>query len=155
MSQKRVVIMGAAGRDFHNFNVVYRNDPDVQVVAFTATQIPHIDRRRYPPELAGPLYPEGIPIIPESNLDNTIRKQSVDEVVFAYSDVSHETVMHKASLVLACGADSNQAAARAWGTSPAREIAATRALPAWPPPKSAPSRRRSPPARTCCPITAA
>ena len=71
MSQKRVVIMGAAGRDFHNFNVVYRNDPDVQVVAFTATQIPRIDRRRYPPELAGPLYPEGIPIIPESNLDNT------------------------------------------------------------------------------------
>ncbi|MBN1632051.1 MAG: GTPase [Thermoleophilia bacterium] len=96
--------MGAAGRDFHNFNMVYRNDPDVQVVAFTATQIPHIDRRRYPPELAGPLYPEGIPIIPESNLDTVIRKQSVDEVVFAYSDVSHEFVMHQASRVLAVGA---------------------------------------------------
>jgi predicted GTPase len=103
VSQKRVVIMGAAGRDFHNFNVVYRNDPDVQVVAFTATQIPHIDRRRYPPELAGPLYPEGIPIVPESTLDTVVRKQAVDEVVFAYSDVSHEFVMHQASRVLAMG----------------------------------------------------
>ena len=104
MSQKRVVIMGAAGRDFHNFNVVYRNEPEVQVVAFTATQIPHIDRRRYPAELAGPQYPDGIPIVPESNLDTLIRKQSVDEVVFAYSDVSHEFVMHQASRVLAAGA---------------------------------------------------
>jgi len=103
VSQKRVVIMGAAGRDFHNFNVVYRSDPGVKVLAFTATQIPHIDRRRYPPELAGPLYPEGIPIIPESALETLVRKQSVDEVVFAYSDVSHEYVMHQASRVLAMG----------------------------------------------------
>jgi predicted GTPase len=105
MRKKRVVIMGAAGRDFHNFNVVFRDDPDVEVVAFTATQIPRIDRRRYPPELAGPSYPQGIPIVPESTLDGLIRKQSVDEVVFAYSDVSHEYVMHQASRVLAVGAD--------------------------------------------------
>ena len=105
MAQKRVVIMGAAGRDFHDFNVVFRDDPDVRVVAFTATQIPHIDRRRYPPELAGPLYPEGIPIVPESTLDGLIRKQEVDDVVFAYSDVSHDFVMHQASRVLAAGAN--------------------------------------------------
>ena len=105
MKQKRVVIMGAAGRDFHNFNVAFRDDPDVQVVAFTATQIPRIDRRRYPPELAGPQYADGIPIVPEIELDSLIKQQQVDEVVFAYSDVSHEYVMHQASRVLAAGAE--------------------------------------------------
>jgi predicted GTPase len=105
VKQKRVVIMGAAGRDFHNFNVVYRDDPQVRVVAFTATQIPRIDRRRYPAELAGPNYPEGIPIVPENRLESIIRKDAIDEVVFAYSDVSHEFVMHQASRVLATGAD--------------------------------------------------
>jgi len=103
--QKRVVIMGAAGRDFHNFNVVFRNDPGTEVVAFTATQIPGIDRRTYPPVLAGPLYPDGIPIVPESELEGLIRDHQVDEVIFAYSDVSHEHVMHQASRVLAVGAD--------------------------------------------------
>ena len=101
----RVIIMGAAGRDFHNFNTVFRGDEASRVVAFTATQIPNIEGRRYPKELAGPLYPEGIPIHPESELPALIRDLKADEVVFAYSDVSHETVMHKASLVLACGAD--------------------------------------------------
>jgi len=105
MNRKRVVIMGAAGRDFHDFNVVYRTDPDVEVVAFTATQIPGIANRRYPAELAGPLYPEGIPILPESDLETIIRDRWVDTVIFAYSDVSHETVMHEASRVLATGAD--------------------------------------------------
>jgi predicted GTPase len=101
----RVVIMGAAGRDFHDFNVVYRTDPTVEVVAFTATQIPGIADRRYPAELAGPLYPHGIPIRPERELEAIIRDERVDTVVFAYSDVSHETVMHAASRVLAAGAD--------------------------------------------------
>lgn len=103
--ETRVLIMGAAGRDFHNFNVVYRNDPRYRVVAFTATQIPNIDGRRYPPELAGASYPDGIPIHPESELSRLIRELGVNEVVFAYSDVSHENVMHKASIVLAAGAD--------------------------------------------------
>jgi len=102
---RRVVIMGAAGRDFHNFNMVYRGDPATTMVAFTATQIPGIDRRRYPPELAGPFYPAGIPIVPEDSLEEVIARESVDEVVFAYSDVSHEHVMHQASKVLAAGAD--------------------------------------------------
>jgi len=97
--------MGAAGRDFHNFNTVFRGDETSRVVAFTATQIPNIDGRRYPKELAGPLYPEGIPIHPESELPDLIRELKADQVVFAYSDVSHEYVMHKASLVLACGPD--------------------------------------------------
>jgi len=105
MKQKRVVIMGAAGRDFHNFNVVYRDHPEVRVVAFTATQIPRIDRRRYPVELAGQDYRKGIPIVPESALEDLIRDEKIDEVVFAYSDVSHESVMHAASRVLAAGAD--------------------------------------------------
>ena len=105
MEQKRVVIMGAAGRDFHNFNVVFRNDPNVRVVAFTATQIPGIDQRTYPPELAGAGYPQGILIHPEAELEDLIRDQAVDEVVFAYSDVAHEYVMHIASRVLAAGAD--------------------------------------------------
>jgi predicted GTPase len=101
----RIVIMGAAGRDFHNFNTVFREDPGSRVVAFTATQIPNIEGRRYPAALAGPLYPEGIPIHPEDELPRLVRELEVGQVVFAYSDVSHETVMHKASLVLACGAD--------------------------------------------------
>src|SRR3954471_3587432 len=97
--------MGAAGRDFHNFNTVYRGRDDVKVVAFTATQIPNIDGRRYPAELAGAGYPDGIPIFAESDLPRLIKELGANEVVFAYSDVSHETVMHKASIVLAAGAD--------------------------------------------------
>jgi predicted GTPase len=100
----RFIIMGAAGRDFHNFNTVFRDDAEAEVVAFTATQIPNIEGRRYPAELAGPRYPEGIAIHPEAELARLIETLSADEVVFAYSDVSHETVMHKASLVLAAGA---------------------------------------------------
>jgi predicted GTPase len=105
MKPRRVVIMGAAGRDFHDFNVVFRDDADVEVIAFTATQIPGIADRRYPTELAGPRYPIGIPIRPEAELESIIRGERVDTVVFAYSDVSHETVMHAASRVLAAGAD--------------------------------------------------
>ncbi|RCK76930.1 MAG: hypothetical protein ANABAC_3355 [Anaerolineae bacterium] len=105
MSIPRILIMGAAGRDFHNFNVFYRDNPDVEVVAFTATQIPNIEGRLYPPELAGARYPQGIPIYPESDLVELIREKQVDQVVFAYSDVPHEYVMHKASQVLAAGAD--------------------------------------------------
>lgn len=101
----KTIIMGAAGRDFHNFNVFFRNNPDYEVVAFTATQIPDIEGRLYPPELAGPLYPKGIPIYAEEGLADLIRKFGVQQVVFAYSDVSHEYVMHKASLVMAAGAD--------------------------------------------------
>jgi predicted GTPase len=101
----RTLIMGAAGRDFHNFNVFFRDNPDYQVVAFTATQIPNIDNRKYPAELAGKLYPDGITICPESELVNLINDLKVEEVVFAYSDVPHEVVMHKASMVMAAGAD--------------------------------------------------
>lgn len=104
-SPRRVVIMGAAGRDFHNFNVYYRDNPAYHVVSFTATQIPDIEGRVYPPALAGSQYPEGIPIVAEEELAQLIRNEKVDEVVFAYSDVSHEDVMHKASLAMACGAD--------------------------------------------------
>lgn len=102
---RKVLIMGAAGRDFHNFNVYFRNNENYKVVAFTATQIPDIEGRKYPPELAGPLYPDGIPIYPESELTDLIKKFKIDEVVFSYSDVSHEYVMHKASEVLAAGAN--------------------------------------------------
>ena len=105
MRIERVLIMGAAGRDFHDFNVVYRDDPSVEVVAFTATQIPGIADRKYPPELAGERYPAGIPIRPEAELETLIRDLKVDTVVFAYSDVSHEQVMHAASRALAAGAD--------------------------------------------------
>ena len=105
MDRERVVIMGAAGRDFHDFNVVFRNDPSSEVVAFTATQIPGIADRFYPAELAGPLYPVGIPIVAETELEHLIRDEDVGTVVFAYSDVSHKTVMHVASRVLAAGAD--------------------------------------------------
>jgi predicted GTPase len=97
--------MGAGGRDFHDFNVLYRDDPEIDVVAFTATQIPGIADRTYPPDLAGPRYPEGIPIRPEEELPGLIRENEVDAVAFAYSDVSYEYVMHRAAAVLAAGAD--------------------------------------------------
>ena len=100
----KTIIMGAAGRDFHNFNLVYRNNPAYEVVAFTATQIPDIDGRVYPAALAGKGYPKGIPIEPEEKLLDLIKKHKVDEVVFAYSDVPHEYVMHHASRVIAAGA---------------------------------------------------
>lgn len=103
--RKKVIIMGAAGRDFCNFNYFFRDNKEYEVVAFTAAQIPNIDGRRYPPTLAGELYPNGIPIYDEEELPRIIREMDVDEVVFAYSDISHEDVMHKASIVTACGAD--------------------------------------------------
>ena len=103
---KRILILGAAGRDFHNFNVVFRGNPDYQVVAFTATQIPDIANRRYPPELAGGLlYPDGIPILEEKDLERIIVAQEVDAVVFSYSDISHQNLMHLASRIVASGAD--------------------------------------------------
>lgn len=105
MPRRKVVIMGAAGRDFHNFNVYFRDNPDYEVVAFTATQIPGIGGRVYPAELAGKLYPQGIPIHEESRLDALIRDHAIEQVIFAYSDISHEYVMHKASQALAAGAD--------------------------------------------------
>jgi predicted GTPase len=104
MTRTRVLIAGAAGRDFHNFNLVFRDHHDYEVVAFTATQIPNIDGRVYPAELAGALYPEGIPILPESALEQLVREHEIDEVVFAYSDVTHEHVMHVGSRALAAGA---------------------------------------------------
>jgi predicted GTPase len=105
MKPTRVVIMGAAGRDFHNFACCFRDNPAYRVVAFTAAQIPYISKRRYPASLAGPLYPRGIPIRPEEELSDLIRRHRVDQVVFAYSDISHEKLMHIASQVLARGAD--------------------------------------------------
>ena len=105
MPKDRVIIMGAAGRDFHNFNVYFRGNASYEVVAFTATQIPNIEDRTYPPALAGVHYPEGIPIHPETELARLIDDLHVDQVVFAYSDVAHEYVMHKASEVLAAGCD--------------------------------------------------
>mgnify|MGYP000909806453 CR=1 FL=1 len=105
MAKQRILIMGAAGRDFHNFNTYFRGNPDYEVVAFTATQIPDIEGRRYPAELAGEGYPEGIPIYSEEELPELIKSLKVDQVVFAYSDVSHVYVMNRASLVNALGAD--------------------------------------------------
>ncbi len=105
MNRKKVIIMGAAGRDFHNFNTVFRNNEAYDVIAFTATQIPNIDGRKYPGELTGRLYPNGIPIHPEAELVDLIKKFSVDEVVFAYSDISFNYVMSRASIVNAAGAD--------------------------------------------------
>ena len=105
MARKRIIIMGAAGRDFHNFNTFFRDNDEYEVVAFTATQIPDIEGRTYPAELAGSLYPSGIPIHPEEDLLDLVEKHEVDQVVFAYSDVPHEYVMHKASAVLAAGPD--------------------------------------------------
>ena len=105
MTRRRILIMGAAGRDFHNFNVAYRDDPDCEVVAFTAAQIPGIAGRFYPASLAGPLYPQGIPIVPEDELEARIRAEAIDLVVLAYSDLPHAEVMHRASRALAAGAD--------------------------------------------------
>ena len=105
MEKTRVIIMGAAGRDFHNFNVFFRERGEFEVIAFTATQIPNIEGRLYPAVLAGDLYPNGIPIYPESELTELIKRFKVNRVVFAYSDVPHEYVMHKASQVMAAGAD--------------------------------------------------
>jgi predicted GTPase len=105
MEKKKVLIMGAAGRDFHNFNTYFRNNNEFEVVAFTATQIPDIDGRKYPAELAGELYPNGVPIYDECELVNLIEKNDIHTVVFAYSDVPHEYVMHKASIVNAAGAN--------------------------------------------------
>jgi predicted GTPase len=104
MQPRKVIIMGAAGRDFHNFNCLFRADPGYEVVAFTAAQIPDIEGRTYPPELAGELYPQGIPIFPEEDLERLVRERAVDEVWFSYSDVAHVDVMHKASRVIAWGA---------------------------------------------------
>jgi predicted GTPase len=105
MQKKRVLIMGAAGRDFHNFNVLYRDNKKCEVAAFTATQIPNIEKRKYPAKLAGKLYPQGIPIVSEKDLESLIRKSKIDEVVFSYSDVSNQYVMERAALVTASGAD--------------------------------------------------
>ncbi len=105
MKPQRVIIMGAAGRDFHNFNVYFRDNPDYEVVAFTATQIPNIEGRVYPPALTGAQYPKGIPIFPESDLPSLIAKHKIDQVIFAYSDVPHEYVMHIAERVLVYGPD--------------------------------------------------
>jgi len=102
---EKVIIMGAAGRDFHNFNVYFRDNPRYQIIAFTAAQIPRIEGRLYPPELAGSLYPEGIPIYPEAQLNELIREHQVDLVALSYSDIPHMEVMHKASAVMAGGAD--------------------------------------------------
>lgn len=105
MASVKTLIMGAAGRDFHNFNVFFRDNKDYEVIAFTATQIPNIESRRYPSELAGSLYPKGIAIYPESKLIELIKKNNIEQVIFAYSDVPHQYVMSKASEVLAAGAD--------------------------------------------------
>lgn len=104
-ARKRIVIMGAAGRDFHNFNRVYREDPQAEVLAFSAAQIPQIEGRLYPPSLSGPLYPQGIAVIAETELGDFCRSHEVAQVVFAYSDISHEEVMHRASIALAAGCD--------------------------------------------------
>ncbi|MEE9464020.1 MAG: cyclic 2,3-diphosphoglycerate synthase [Candidatus Neomarinimicrobiota bacterium] len=106
-SKTRIVIMGAAGRDFHNFNVLYRDNGRVEVVAFTATQIPNIDDRKYPAQLAGPAYPDGIPILPEDDLEELIQSEGIEEVVFSYSDVPYEYVMARSALVNAAGAQFN------------------------------------------------
>ena len=105
MTTTRVIIMGAAGRDFHNFNVYFRDNENYRVVAFTATQIPDIEGRLYPARLAGRLYPEGIPIYAEEELEQLIGDLKVDQVVFAYSDISYRNIMSKASRVMAAGAD--------------------------------------------------
>jgi len=105
MKTKKVLILGAAGRDFHNFNVVFRGDADYTVVGFTATQIPGIANRRYPTELAGPLYPAGIPIFEENDMERLVAEHGIDAVVFSYSDISHQNLMHLASRVVATGAD--------------------------------------------------
>lgn len=105
MKKQNIIIMGAAGRDFHNFNVFFRNNDDYHVAAFTATQIPDIAGRKYPAELSGIQYPEGIPIFPEEDLPTLIQKYNIDQVILAYSDLPHQYVMERASIVLAAGAD--------------------------------------------------
>ncbi|MFN3822254.1 MAG: GTPase, partial [bacterium] len=101
---RRVLILGAAGRDFHNFNIFFRNNPNYQVVGFTAAQIPDIDNRLYPPSLAGPLYPQGIPIWNEDDLESLILAHKIDEVVFAYSDISYQSLMSKSARAMSSGA---------------------------------------------------
>ena len=103
--KQKVIIMGAAGRDFHNFNVFFRDNNDYEVVAFTATQIPDIADRRYPPELSGSLYPDGIPIFPEEDISKLIKENNIDLVVFAYSDLPYSYVMNRSAIVNAAGAD--------------------------------------------------
>jgi len=128
LHRTRVVILGAAGRDFHDFNVVFRDDPDCEVVAFTATQIPDIEGRRYPPELAGSLYPQGIPIVAESELNDLLEREGIDVVVFAYSDVRHEQVMHVASRCIAAGADFRLHSARRTMLRSTRPVVAVTAV---------------------------
>jgi predicted GTPase len=128
MARTRVLIAGAAGRDFHNFNLVYRDDPEYEVVAFTATQIPNIDDRRYPAALAGSLYRDGIPILPESALEQLVREHEIDEVVFAYSDVTHEHVMHIGSRALAAGASFELIAPRRTMLSSSKPVVAVCAV---------------------------
>ncbi len=125
---RRVVIAGAAGRDFHNYNLAYRDRTDVEVIAFTAAQIPNIDGRVYPPALAGPRYPGGIPIVPEKDLADLVARERVDEVVFAYSDVTHEHVMHVASIALAAGADYTLLGPRSTALVSARPVVAVCAV---------------------------
>jgi predicted GTPase len=103
--KRRVLILGAAGRDFHNFNTYFRDNPDYEVVAFTATQIPDIAGRKYPAELAGKLYPKGIPIYPEEEMGKLIKSNSIDEVILSYSDLPHQYVMERASMAISAGAD--------------------------------------------------
>jgi predicted GTPase len=126
--RERILILGAAGRDFHDFNTVFRDDPDVEVVAFTAAQIPGIGGRRYPPELAGPHHPDGIPIVAEERLEAVCREQDVDRVVFAYSDISHVEVMHVASRALAAGADWSILGPRSTMLEAARPVIAVSAV---------------------------
>jgi predicted GTPase len=128
MIRTRVVIAGAAGRDFHNFNLVYRGREDTEVVAFTATQIPNIDGRVYPHELAGELYPHGIPIVAEDELERIVREREVDEVVFSYSDVTHEHVMHLGSRALAAGASYRLLAPRETMLASSRPVVAVCAV---------------------------
>jgi len=128
MEKTRIIIMGAAGRDFHNFNTYFRDNPSYDVVGFTATQIPNIEGRRYPPELAGALYPDGIPIYPESALESLIAAHGVGQVVFSYSDVPHTYVMHKASQVLALGADFRLMGGRATMLPSAKPVVAVCAV---------------------------
>jgi predicted GTPase len=125
---RRIVIAGAAGRDFHNFNVCFRGRDDLDVVAFTATQIPNIDDRRYPPELAGERYPNGIPIVAEEELANLVARERIDEVVFSYSDVTHEHVMHVGSIALAAGADFRLLAPRSTELTSDRPVVAVCAV---------------------------
>jgi predicted GTPase len=125
---RKVAIMGAGGRDFHNFNAAFRGDESVRVVAFTAAQIPGIADRTYPPSLAGSLYPEGIPILDEDALPDVIAHEGVHEVVLAYSDLSHSDVMHKASLVLSSGADFRLMGPRATMLRSARPVVAVCAV---------------------------